>query len=406
MLSAPTKRIRLSTIYGKHFQNYLKSSDRKLVIRPDHIKAVNKSMSCRTSTLGEAVYACEECGDTVHIHRSCKHRFCGRCGAADTMKWAEKTLRSLMNIKHHHVIVTLPKAFRFLSKINGDKIHNLLFRESAKALQNWFKAKHNMRCGIVSVLHTAGSDLKHHPHVHMIVSAGGQDLSDGSFRVLKGNYLTKQQHLGKQVQKSFNKSLIKGYNKSELEVSKSIADELGLKQWLSKVNSKPWVVSIQPALEDINQIVGYVGRYSKRSCISEYKIEEADEVIKFKFNDYKNTPRGEKPRIGIKEMSSVEFLDALLQHVPNTGYKMVRYYGMYNSMYKSRIPKALKYVGELEGEYLFDEDTDWGEYEVMRKSQIRRGQPDPLWCKCCQRSMKFQEYKYEKSHKAYEYDSS
>ncbi len=112
------------------------------------------------------------------------------------MKWAESTLRSLMNIKHHHVIVTLPKSFRFLSKVNGNKIHDLLFRESASAIQAWFKAKHNLRCGIVSVLHTAGSDLKHHPHIHIIVSGGGQDLTDGSFRILKGDYLTRQRHLG------------------------------------------------------------------------------------------------------------------------------------------------------------------------------------------------------------------
>lgn len=407
MLDTPTKKIRLSTIYGKHFQNYLRSEDRKLVVTEKHIKAINKSMSCRTSTLGYAVYSCEDCGDTVHIHRSCKHRFCSRCGAADTMKWAESTLRSLMNIKHHHVIFTLPKCFRFLSKLNDNKIHDLLFRQSAATIQQWFKVKHNLRCGIVSVLHTAGSDLKHHPHIHMIVSGGGQDLSDGSFRILEGNYLTKQRHLGQQISIGFNKSLIDLYRKGKLITGKAIKDEDDLKQWLAIVSTKPWIVSIQPALEDINQIVGYVGRYTKRTCISEYKIQKADgDTIKFNYNDYKNTPRGEKPRIGIKEMKAVEFLDSLLQHVPNSGYKMVRYYGMYNSIYKRRIPKSLKYHGPLESEYLFDEDMDWGEFEQLRKNQIKRGKPDPLFCACCQKSMKFQMFTYKKSFEAFEYDSS
>lgn len=407
MSNTPSKKIRLSTIYGKHFQNYLKSQDRKLVIKEKHIKAINKSMSCRTSTLGYAVYSCEDCGDTVHIHRSCKHRFCSRCGSSDTTKWAEKTLRSLMNIKHHHVIVTLPKSFRFISKLNENKLHNLLFREAASSLQEWFKVKHNLRCGIVSVLHTAGSDLKHHPHIHMIVSAGGEDLSDGSFRVLKGDYLTRQRHLGHQISKKFTRSLIGLYRKGELRTSKKIKEEVDLKVWLSKANTKPWIVSIQPALEDINQIVGYVGRYTKRTCISEYKIQESEGArVKFRFNDYKNTPRGEKPKQGIKELSSVEFLDQLLQHVPESGYKMVRYYGLYNSLYKGRIPKELKYGGELEVEYLFDEEMEWGEYEQLRKSQIKRGKPDPLFCVCCQKSMKFQMFNYKKSYKAFEYDSS
>jgi hypothetical protein len=312
-----------------------------------------------------------------------------------------------MNIKHHHVIVTLPKCFRFLSKLNDNKIHNLLFRAAAAAIQHWFKVKHNLRCGIVSVLHTAGSDLKHHPHIHMIVSAGGQDLSNGEFRILKGNYLTRQRHLGQQICSNFNKSLIVLYKKGHLKTSNKITEELDLKKWLAKVNTKPWIVSIQPALEDINQIVGYVGRYTKRTCISEYKIQQADgQSIKFNFNDYKNTPRGGKPKLGIKQMSNVEFLDQLLQHVPDSGYKMVRYYGMYNSLYKRLIPKSMKFQGPLEAEYLFDDDMDWGEFEQLRKNQIRRGKPDPLFCLCCQKSMKFQLFNYKKSFDPFEYDSS
>jgi hypothetical protein len=407
MNNKPTRMIRLSAIYESHIQSYLKSPGRQLVIREKHIKAINKTMRCRTSTLGVAVYGCEDCGDTVKIYRSCKHRFCSRCGAGDTLKWAESTLRSLMNIKHHHVIVTLPKSLRYISKLNENRIHNLLFREGAAAIQNWFKEKYNLRCGIVSVLHTAGSDLKHHPHIHMIVSAGGQDLSTGSFRVLKGNYLTRQRHFGQKICINSTKSLLKLYRKGDLQVSNRIKDEDDFKSWMSTANRKPWIVSIQPALEDINQIVGYVGRYTKRTCISEYKIEEANgTTIKFQYNDYKNTPRGEKPKIGVREMSNVEFLDKLLQHVPDSGYKMVRYYGMYNSLYKGEIPESMKFEGPLEENYLFDEDMDWGENERFRKSQIKRGNPDPLFCKCCQKSMKFQVYHYKKSFKAFEYDTS
>jgi len=241
----------------------------------------------------------------------------------------------------------------------------------------------------------------------MIVSAGGQDFTNDSFRVLKGNYLTRQRHFGQSICKSFSKSLIKLYRKGDLKTPKSIKDELALKKWLSTANKKPWIVSIQPALEDINQIVGYVGRYTKRTCISEYKIEESNgSTIKFKYNDYKNTPRGEKPKIGIREMGNIEFLDKLLQHVPDSGYKMVRYYGMYNSMYKGMIPESMKFSGPLEENYLFDEEMDWGENEQFRKSQIKRGKPDPLFCICCQKSMKFQVYHFKKSFKAFEYDTS
>ena len=98
-----------------------------------------------------------------------------------------ESLSRLMNIRHHHVVVTLPKSFRKLSKMNGDKLHDELFKCGAKVIKDWFEEHHNLRIGIVSVLHTAGSDLKYHPHVHMIVSRGGQDLTTGEYRELKGN---------------------------------------------------------------------------------------------------------------------------------------------------------------------------------------------------------------------------
>lgn len=324
------------------------------------------------------------------------------------MKWAEQTLMSLLNIKHHHVIFTLPSPFRFLSKKNGDLLHNLLFKLSAEVLQDWFRRSHNLRPGIVSVLHTSGSDLKYHPHTHMIVTGGGQDLTDGSYRVLKGDYLTKQRYLASKLKDKFREALLKLYRRGELRVPKRMKTESSLRNWLSQVGSKHWIVSVQKPLEDIEQIVGYVGRYTKRSCLSEYKIKENGSRIVFTYNDYKNTPRGSKPLVSKKYMRPSEFLDKLLQHVPEPGYKGVRYYGLYNSHYKSRLPASMKVEIDLsEVEIETDENYDWGEHEALRKAQIRRGNKDPLHCYCCDRSMKLLHYEYKKrEERNYEYDTS
>jgi len=406
-LSSNTK-IRVSSIYRDHFNNYLNDPARSLFINNKHLKAVNKSLACRSAKLGVAVYNCDDCGDTKYIYRSCKHRFCSQCGASDTAKWAEQTLMTLLNIKHHHIIFTLPAPFRFLAKKNGDLIHNLLFKLSAQVLKDWFRIKHNILPGIVSVLHTAGSDLKYHPHIHMIVTGGGLDLTSNQFTVLENDYLTKQRFLANKLKILFKKALLQLHKNNKLIVPKKINHPLKISNWIDQIAQKHWIVSIQNPLDDLQQIVGYVGRYTKRSCISEYKIKENNHRIVFEYNDYKNTPRGHKPLIARKYLKPTQFLDKLLQHVPQAGFKSVRYYGLYSSFYKKQLPKSLKVDIDLDLENDF-EDThyQWGEHEALRKKQIVRGKPDPLHCYCCNKSMKLLYYQYDKKHNIqYEYDSS
>ena len=386
---APQKRILLSDIYAEHFEAYLRSAKRKLCLKDKHFEAVNKAKVCRTDQLGIGVFACEGCGVTKYIYRSCKHRFCGQCGTADTMRWAERVLGSLLDMKHHHIVWTLPKPFRFLAKRNGTLQYDLLFRTSAEVIKSWFNARHNLRPGIINVLHTAGSDLKYHPHVHMIVTRGGRDVdNEEEYREVKGNYLCPQKYLGAQLRIKFQQALIKYYDKKLLKVPKSLKSHSQFVSWLYKVKQKHWVVSIQDALADPSHIVSYVGRYTKRSCLSEYKILEAGKTIKFQYNDYENTPRGEKTRISIREMSPFSFLDELLQHVPKKRYQMVRYYGIYCSLYLNEIPSELRAeVKRVEVE--FDEDYDWGEFGLFRKVVILSGKPDPLLCTDCNKSMVF-----------------
>ncbi len=381
------QRIHLSDIYRDHFPGYLKSGDRKLFLEDKHLEAVNKSSACRTEKLGIALFSCPDCGDTRYVGRSCKHRFCSRCGASDTMRWAEQRLSHLLVMKHHHITWTLPKSFRHLSKLNGNFLYNLLFRVSADVIKSWFLVRHGLKVGIINVLHTAGSDLKYHPHIHMIVSRGGQSITDeDDYREVGGDYLCPQKFLGKQFRIKIQQSLIKSYDKGQLKVGKRIESHSDFVSWLYTVKQEQWVVKIQDALEDPSHIVAYVGRYTKRTCLSEYKIKEAGELIKFEYKDYKHTPKGEQPRIAIRTMQAVAFLDELLQHVPDKGYQMVRYYGIYNSRYIRDIPDHLR-PKIKSSEISFDEDYDWGEFELFRKVVILSGRSDPLYCEICNRSM-------------------
>jgi len=242
--------------------------------------------------------------------------------------------------------------------------------------------------GIVSVLHTSGSDLKDHPHVHMIVTGGGLDIETLEVKKLKGYFLTRQRYLANKFRDLVIKKLIYLNSQSKIKLPlkwKSNPEEFA--RWMKSLRSKQWIVSIQKPLEDLNQIVGYAGRYTKRACISEYKIESISaDYISFKYNDYKNTARGESPKQTIKRMHYVKFFDSLMQHVPNKSFRMVRYYGCYTSYYKKDLPVNEKPIGKKEEVEL---DHSWGEYEELRKMDIQKGKPDPLSCPTCKTQLNF-----------------
>lgn len=376
------KKHSLVEILDSYWEDYYRGNDRNLYLEEKHFKAVNQMRSCRTSRMGIRKFICEGCLRAHYMYRSCKHRFCNRCGVVETYRWANQTLGHLLEMKHHHVVMTLPSSLRGMSSRNGDLLHDLLFRKSSEVLKKWFQSTHGIECGIVSVLHTSGSDLKYHPHVHMIVSGGGMN---GAFaEELSGVYLCSQRSLANAFRRAYLKGLLSLYEKGELEgVSK---DRASFFKWLGSVNKQQWIVSIQRPLRDVSQIVGYVGRYTKRSCMSEYKLESIDEgKIRFRFNDYKNTPRGEKAVEGMRQMSSGEFLDALLQHVPEKGYRMVRYYGLYSSRKYSEVAEEYKAKPREEEEWESPDGEEWGEFGAYRQRQLKLNGKDPLYCNECER---------------------
>jgi len=392
------KKYKLNELLCQYWLPYLNSPSRSLKIEPKHKEAANKIQACRTEKLGIFKLVCTGCGEVKYVYRSCKHRFCCTCGIIETNKWAKERLENLLKIKHHHVVMTLPSPLRILSKMNGDKIHNLLFKTSGEVLQNFYKERHGLKCGIVSVLHTSGSDLKYHPHVHMIVSSGGITLNSiktaqQQLIELESDWLCDQHHLARKFRGLFIKRLLDLYDKEDLKIYKKLADRMSFMKWLNKLGKNNWIVSIQDPLSDAEDIIRYVGRYTKRACISEYKIElVADDKITFRYNDYKNTPRGEKPKQGLKTMHYIEFLDALFQHVPNKRFRMVRYYGLYNSRNWKTIPdefKNKKLKSELDKINKKEEleKEDWGEFEAYRKKQIELTGQDPLHCYHCKKDL-------------------
>lgn len=360
---------------------------RKLVLLPKHIEALNKMSACRTRALGGVMYVCAGCGDAHFVNRSCRHRFCAKCGIKETNRWAEDVLGNLLNIRHSHVVVTLPAWLRGLSKRNGNLLHNLLFASLKEVLLGWFREKHGVEAGLVMVLHTAGSDLKYHPHVHCIASFGGVETGSGKVKVLEGDFLVNHKFLSRRFRHVFEGGLIAAYDGAKLKVPDHLSERRYFMAFLRRNNALDWVVSIQEPLKDANSIVRYVFRYAKRACVSERKIEKIEgERITLRHNDYKNTPKGEKPKQGRVTLHYVDFLDRLLQHVPDKGFRQVRYAGIYEGRRRKNLPPEWKAPPQpvTDQEPAPDESGDFWRY---RKDAQKYGGHDPLWCETCRQAM-------------------
>lgn len=395
------KKHTIKEIVEKFFVPYTKSSRRNLFLEDKHFHAINNIRKCRTKELGYTLYACEDCGEAHYIYRSCGHRFCPTCGIINTNKWAAKTLANLLNIKHHHVVVTLPAWLRPIARRNNKLIYSMLFKASWLVIKNWFKYKYNIEPGVISVLHTAGSDLKYHPHIHMIVTGGGinhdNNNNNNDLQLLEGDYLFDHKWFRGRFRWEFQQLLIKAFDKNELKLPYHLEKRPFFLAFIKKNNKKDkygWIVSVQAPLQDASSIVKYVGRYTKRACLSEYKIQAIErDFISFNYNDYKNTPKGEKPKIATIKLHYAQFFDRLLLHVPDKGSRNVRYYGIYSTSKMKHLPEKLKANRVNHLQNVNNQELELpsfeGDWESYRLEHFKIYGKDPLSCQYCKRPLTY-----------------
>lgn len=228
----------------------------------------------------------------------------------------------------------------------------------------------------------------------MIVTGGGLNMTSDKIEEFKGYYLTRQRFLALKFKQFFFKALFKHASSNKLILPRRFKnDNQKFFSWARAIRDKHWIVSIQKPLNDLKQIVGYVGRYTKRACLSEYKIEHVDqENIKIRYNDYKNTPKNSKPLQSIKSFTINQFFDELLQHVPIKKFKMVRYYGLYTSHYKNLVTEHISKTNQSKQTNQTNQDSTnqhWTDFEKYRKLELRNDKPDPLICPSCKTKMIF-----------------
>lgn len=225
-------------------------------------------------------------------------------------------------------------------------------RISADTFKDWMEHRFGIKPGIISVLHTFGETKNYHVHVHMIVSWGGMHIKTGELKPINSDFVN-YNFLKDKFRCKFEDELAIMYDTDNLE--HNFSDRFGFLRFLKKINKKDWVLHLEPPMDIPAQVVRYIGMYSKRACLSEYKITNIDgEKISFRYKDYKTLDENKKPVEKELELHYRDFFPRLLQHVPLRYFRIVRYYGMYAT--KSRIPEG--YLGNDIQEPVIKKNTE------------------------------------------------
>jgi hypothetical protein len=329
------KKYTLASFFRSYWDDYL--SNPKFIVTKEQRYAVQAIMKCRTSELGKDVYKCKDCGDKVDLYFSCKNRFCPTCSWSDTLHWAKTLHTQLLNVPHRHVVMTLPHQLNSLIRRNPKFFYQILMKESATLLKDYIKKVYDVEIGVVSVLHTYGERKNLHLHVHMIVSWGGIDMKKDRLKRIplsdRIDYLKLKENFRSRIIMRMESS----YYKDEL--NHDFKNEQGYIDFREQLVEKKWIIHLEPPMNMPEQIIRYIGRYSKRACLSEYKITEiSGPYISFRYKDYKEKTAEGKPTEKIERLHYYDFFPLLLQHVPLSNFRIVRYYGVYNT--RTKTPKV------------------------------------------------------------------
>jgi len=297
------------------------------------LKVMSAIERCRTAALGGHVARCENenCGYTRIAYNSCHNRHCNKCQAAAAKQWLAERQAELLPVPYFHVVFTLPAAIADIAYQNKAVIYDLLFKASSQTvLTIAADPKHlGARIGITSVLHTWGSAMTHHPHVHMIVPGGGISL-DGSRWVSRSpRYFLPVRVFSKLFRGLMLAKLLAAHQAGQLQFFKQyahLAEPKAFACYLAPLRRRKWYVYSKRPFGGPEAVLAYLSRYTHRVAISNRRLIALDENgVTFNYKDYRS---GGRARHKVMTLATSEFIRRFLSHVLPKGFHRIRYYGL------------------------------------------------------------------------------
>src|SRR5947209_5116382 len=293
-----------------------------------HLRVLRAIERCRTAALGGHLDQCSRCGHQAISYNSCRNRHCAKCQTNARNKWLTARETELLDVPYVHVVFTLPHQLSHLALSNKKVVYDLLFRASAATLLEIAADRKHLGAdiGFMSVLHTWGQNVLHHPHVHCVIPAGGLSLDHQHWIHPRYAFFLPVKVLSRIFRGMFRAGLKKAFHRKQLTFPGALAPlahERTFRSFLRSLFLQNWVVYAKPPFGGPQHVLHYLARYTHRVAISNHRIVAfSDGQVTFRWKDYAH---GSKQKL--MTVTAEEFLRRFLLHLLPPGFVRIRFFG-------------------------------------------------------------------------------
>jgi hypothetical protein len=295
------------------------------------LKVMSAIEQCRSAALGGHVLRCEGCGEVEIAYNSCRNRHCPKCQGNAARRWLAAREADLLPVPYYHVVFTLPAPISQIAYTNKAVLYGLLFDVAAETLRRIATdPKHlGAQIGATLVLHTWGSALTHHPHVHGIVPGGGLAPDGAHWIACRPGFFLPVRVLSRLFRRRYLEELNKAHRAGQLRFfgdEAGLADPATFAAWMKPLHQCEWVVYAKRPFAGPAAVLAYLSRYTHRVAISNQRLVALDERgVTFRWKDYRATGR---TRHKTMTLGADEFMRRFLLHVLPGGFHRIRHYGL------------------------------------------------------------------------------
>ena len=335
----PRPKLEVADIFRAHGTAYRRDHAGHLNL--PQLKVMSAIENCRTAALGGHVVACTKCNHQHIAYNSCRNRHCPKCQGAAAQDWMQARMEDLLPVEYFHVVFTLPAQIADIAYQNKAAVYGLLFKASSETLRIIAAdPKHlGAKIGMTSVLHTWGSAMMHHPHVHVIVPGGGLSPDGKNWIGCRSGFFLPVKVLSRLFRRLFLEGLIRLHKAGKLrffgDLTK-LADFNTFAAHLAPLRRTNWVVYAKQPFGGPEAVLAYLSRYTHRVAISNHRLIGADaDTVAFRWKNYR-IKRGD--RMKVMRLTTDEFIRRFLIHILPSGFHRIRHTGfLANGIRRDRI---------------------------------------------------------------------
>jgi hypothetical protein len=340
------------------------------------LKVMSAIESCRTAALGGHVERCEECRHTRIAYNSCRNRHCPKCQGTAAKEWLAEREAELLPVPYYHLVFTLPAPIADIAYHNKAVVYGILFKAAAETLITIAAdPKHlGARIGLTAVLHSWGSAMTHHPHVHIIVPGGGMSLDGQRWIACRPGFFLPVRVLSRLFRRRCLEMLVAAYDAGRLRFfgdHAHLGERDDFAAYIAPLRKAEWVVYSKRPFGGPEAVLAYLSRYTHRVAIANSRLIALDDAgVTFRWKDYRAKGRG---RFKLMTLAVDEFTRRFLLHVLPEGFHRIRHYGLFaNGGRGDNIARARQLLNQPTPQTAEPDDTADGGLQIS-----------PYPCPCC-----------------------